>query len=84
MSDVAAWIREATKRRRDRWIEEGRKKGRQEGREEVRQEGREEGRQEGREEGYNLGYRDRDQGRPPRYPIKGDGKGEHGKGEQSD
>ena len=35
MSSVADWIREATKRRRERWIEESREEGRRKGREEV-------------------------------------------------
>lgn len=35
MSSVADWIREATKRRRERWIEESREEGRRQGREEV-------------------------------------------------
>ena len=35
MSDVADWIREATKRRRERWMEAAREEGRRQGREEV-------------------------------------------------
>ena len=49
---LADWIRDATRRRRERWMEEGRK----------------EGREEGREEGYDLGYSDAAEGRPHRRP----------------
>ena len=49
---LADWIRDATRRRRERWMAEGRK----------------EGREEGREEGYDLGYSDAAEGRPHRRP----------------
>ena len=48
MSDIRA-------KRRQRWIDEGRREGRQEGHREGRQEGHREGRQEGRQEGHREG-----------------------------
>ncbi len=49
---IADWIREATERRRQRILEQG----------------RDEGRDEGRAEGYREGYDDAQQGKPRRVP----------------
>ena len=53
---IADWIREATEKRRQRILEQG------------RAEGRDEGRDEGRAEGYREGYDDAQQGKPRRVP----------------
>ena len=64
---IADWIREATEKRRQRLIEQGRLEGRQEG----RQEGIQIGREQGRVEGYEEGYIDGKEGNPPQ-PLTGD------------
>ncbi len=64
---IADWIREATEKRRQRLIEQGRLEGRQEG----RQEGIQIGREQGRVEGYEEGYIDGKEGNPPQ-PLTSD------------
>ena len=49
---IGDWIREATEKRRQRILEQGRK------------EGREQGREQGRKEGYKIGYADGSSGQP--------------------
>lgn len=60
---IADWIREATEKRRQRFIEQGRQEG--------RQEGIQIGREQGRVEGYEEGYIDGKEGNPPQ-PLTGD------------
>ena len=42
-------------KRRQRWLDEGRREGRQEGRQQGQQEGRQQGQQEGRQQGQQEG-----------------------------
>ena len=59
---IGDWIREATEKRRQRILDQGREEGLKKGREE----GRKEGREEGRVQGYEIGYADGSQGQPMR------------------
>ena len=71
MSALADWIREATRKRRERWMEEGRQAGHQSGIEEGRQLGREEALREIYGEGYSDSQRDSGPSSPDDHDTNG-------------
>lgn len=70
MAAMADWIREATRRRRERWLEEGRKQG--------REEGRRQGREEALKEIYGPDYPDSQAGNRRQSPDADDANGGNG------
>ena len=62
---IGDWIRDATRRRRERWLEEGRQQG-------VK-EGRRQGREEVLREIYGPDYSDSQEGGHPQPPDPGNG-----------
>lgn len=65
---IGDWIREATEKRRERLLEEGRQQGRKEAREEAREEGRIQGREEVLREIYGPDYSESQERKPPQPP----------------
>ena len=68
---MADWIREQTRKHRERLLEEGRQQGRKEAREEAREEGRIQGREEVLREIYGPDYSESQEMNPPQPPNVG-------------